>query len=186
MAVIQLEVGLTHLRWRPLSPAAEQLQLDTHLGSIAIVLRPDAAPNAVSYLKGLVDKGVYDGCKLYRAEPPGETLDDGQTETRAGYALVQGGAYSCGKQQANDIAVEPKLKLTRGTVALITGTSEFFISLEAHPDWDGSFTLKRRESWETLDKIVALPTRQETHPSGTVLRILVDGVTFNASVRLVQ
>lgn len=37
-------------------------------------------------------------------------------------------------------------------------------------------------SWRVLERLVALPTRQEVHPSGTVMRILVKPVVFKVKI----
>jgi hypothetical protein len=37
-------------------------------------------------------------------------------------------------------------------------------------------------SWRVLERLVALPTRQEIHPSGTTLRILLKPVVFKARI----
>ncbi|KAJ7266492.1 hypothetical protein O6H91_Y402500 [Diphasiastrum complanatum] len=98
------------------------------------------------------------------------------------YALVQGGLYSCGRQQSIDLPLEPLMNNTHGTTSLITGTSEFFFNLEDHPEWDGSFSVWGKvvgdESIQVLKYIANLPTRQEVHPSGTVMRILLKEVIF--------
>lgn len=159
--------------------------MSTDYGTVKILLRPESSPQTVEYVKDLVSKGVYRGCDIYRVEPPGLTKDEGGTEYREGYALVQGGAYSCGKQASNKLPVESLLQVKKWTVALIAGTSEFFFSLGDHPDWDGAFSIwgevLDEKSQKVLEKIVGLPTKQEKHPTGTVLRILVEGVKFSFS-----
>lgn len=163
------------------------LEVSTKFGVITVQLQRATAPRAVDYVAGLVRNGTYAGCSLYRAEPPGPTLDDGEKERRDGYALVQGGAYSCGRQQSHAIPVEPGLPVRAGAVCLIGGTSEFFFSLGDHPEWDKSFTVFGTfddiVSQKVLEMIVAQPTRQEKHPSGTVLRVLEDAVRFRARLR---
>lgn len=37
-------------------------------------------------------------------------------------------------------------------------------------------------SWRVLERLVALPTRQEAHPSGTVMRILFKPVVFKVKI----
>lgn len=164
----------------------EHLVFSTEYGDIAVELRREMAFKTVRYVKSLVSRGLFDGCGFYRAEPPGPTLDAGATESRKGYALIQGGLYSCGRQENKELPLETKLDNSKGTVALITGTSEFFFSLEDHHEWNGSFsvfgTVIGEPSWRTLEQLVALPTRQEVHPSGTVMRILEKPVMFKASI----
>jgi hypothetical protein len=102
------------------------------------------------------------------------------------YALLQGGLFSCGRQENKELPLEPKLNNSKGAVSLITGTSEFFFSLEDHPEWNGSFSVWGKvvgaRSWRVLERLVALPTRQEIHPSGTTLRILLKPVVFKARI----
>lgn len=102
-------------------------------------------------------------------------------------AVGKGGLHSCGKQVAETLPVETEIANKKGTVSLITGTSEFFFNLEDHLEWNGSFTawgeVADEKSWGVLDTLVSLPTRQETHPSGTVLRILLDNVVFAVSIQ---
>jgi len=155
-------------------------------GDITVELERVKAPKTVRYVKSLVTRGLFDGCGWYRAEPPGPTLDEGSSEPRKGYALLQGGLYSCGRQENKELPLETKLSNSKGTVSLITGTSEFFFSLEDHHEWDGSFSVFGKvvgdSSWRVLERLVALPTRQEVHPSGTVMRILVKPVVFKVKI----
>lgn len=145
-------------------------------------LKRDMAFKTVQYVKSLVSRGLFDGCGFYRAEPSGPTIDAGRNDFRKGYALLQGGLYSCGRQENKELPLETKLDNSKGTVALITGTSEFFFSVEDHHEWNGSFsvfgTVTGEPSWRALERLVALPTRQEIHPSGTVMRILLKPVIF--------
>ncbi|CAM6048878.1 unnamed protein product [Sphagnum compactum] len=164
----------------------EHLVFETKYGEITVELQKDYAPQTVRYVKSLASRGLFDGCGIYRAEPPGETNDDGHPGTRKGYALLQGGLFSCGRQENKELPLEPKLNNSKGAVSLITGTSEFFFSLEDHPEWNGSFSVWGKvvgaRSWRVLERLVALPTRQEIHPSGTTLRILLKPVVFKARI----
>ncbi|XP_024524521.1 uncharacterized protein LOC112344306 [Selaginella moellendorffii] len=165
----------------------ECLLFSTEFGEIEVELATTAAPETVSFIKDLVAKGTYNGCSFYRAEPPGDTYDQGSIVPRKGYALVQGGLFSCGKQQDVDLPVESRWKHTKGTLSLITRTSEFFFSLEDHPEWDGSFSVWGKvasaSGFSALERIAALPTHQEVHPSGTVMRILSKEVTFSLALK---
>jgi cyclophilin family peptidyl-prolyl cis-trans isomerase len=100
--------------------------------------------------------------------------------------MDKGGLFSCGRQENKELPLEPKLNNSKGAVSLITGTSEFFFSLEDHPEWNGSFSVWGKvvgaRSWRVLERLVALPTRQEIHPSGTTLRILLKPVVFKARI----
>lgn len=165
----------------------EYLVFTTAYGDITVRLFAREAPQAVNFLKVLVEKGLFEGCAFYRAEPAGETVDTGYAGSRKGYALIQGGLYSCGKQVSETLPIEAEIANRKGTVSLITGTSEFFFNLEDHLEWNGSFTawgeVADEKSWRVLNTLVSLPTRQEKHPSGTVLRILLDNVVFSVSLR---
>ncbi|CAJ1447164.1 unnamed protein product [Effrenium voratum] len=44
------------------------LLLETDLGSIKMILRPDSAPRTVEHVCRLVDAGLYDGCYFYRSD----------------------------------------------------------------------------------------------------------------------
>eukprot|EP00897_Mesotaenium_endlicherianum_P002404 jgi/Mesen1/2191/ME000152S01274 len=165
----------------------DSVTVQSYYGDIKVRLRADKSPKTVAYVKELIATGVYKGCSLYRAEPPGPTRDDGHSETREGYALVQGGAYNCGRQQEHKLPVEFDLPVTTWSplcqVADAQGTSEFFFSLGDHSEWNGAFSVwgevADEESRSVLRTIVGLPTKQESHPTGTVLRILVEPVPFD-------
>ncbi|KAL2635888.1 hypothetical protein R1flu_007367 [Riccia fluitans] len=182
-------VGYSEQSYKKTTPpgtkqASEYLIFSTTFGEIKVELASIASPKSVKYIKSLVSRGLTEDCSFYRAEPAGPTLDEGRDLVRPGYALVQGGLYSCGRQETKNLAVETALRNTKGAISLITGTSEFFFNLEAHPDWDGSFSVFGRvvgsESWNTLLRIVRSPTRQEAHTSGTILRMLINPVPFRA------
>jgi cyclophilin family peptidyl-prolyl cis-trans isomerase len=44
----------------------EKLTITTSIGAITLVLRPDAAPLTVAYIKKCADAGLYDGTSFYR------------------------------------------------------------------------------------------------------------------------
>ncbi|KAI5056615.1 hypothetical protein GOP47_0028433 [Adiantum capillus-veneris] len=170
----------------PSVQAQEYLFFTTAYGAIKVRLFVHQAPQAVNYIKSLLASGsTLNGCFFYRAEPPGETVDTGSPGSRKGYALVQGGF--CGTQSATTLPVESEMANAKGTVSLIMGTKDFFFSLEDHLEWNGSFTawgeITGEKSWEVLKTIVALPTRQQRHPTGTVMRMLLKEVTFSVSLQ---
>eukprot|EP00250_Pteridium_aquilinum_P016305 c23039_g1_i2 orf=513-1160(-) len=165
----------------------EYLIFATAYGDITVRLLIHEAPQTVNHMKHLVEKGLFEGCAFYRVEPATETHDTGYTGSRKGYALIQGGLHSCGKQFAETLPIEAEMANRKGTVSLITGTSEFFFNLEDHLEWNGSFTawgeVADERSWQVLNTLVSLPTRQEKHPVGTVMRILLKEVVFSVSLR---
>ncbi|MCO5582733.1 hypothetical protein L7F22_036632 [Adiantum nelumboides] len=165
--------------------AREYLIFTTAYGAIKVRLFVHQAPQTVSYIKSLLEGGTLSGCSLYRAEPPGERVDTGYPGSRKGYALLQGGF--CGRQSATTLPVESEIANAKGTVSLITGTKEFFFNLEDHLEWNGSFTawgeIAGERSWQVLKTLVSLPTRQERHPVGTVMRMLLKEVTFSVSLQ---
>ena len=123
--------------------SGKQLVLDTDLGTIAIDLRPDVAPNHVGLLMQLVEQGAYDGTTFHRmvangivqgGDPltadPERSADYG----RGGLGLVDG-----------EMSDAPHL---RGTVSAVgapgdpnSGGAQFLICVVDQPGLDGQYTV---------------------------------------------
>ena len=121
----------------------KQLVLDTDLGTIAIDLRPDVAPNHVGLIMRLVEQGAYDGTTFHRmvangivqggdplSADPERVADYG----RGGLALVDA-----------EISDAPHL---RGTVSAVvvpgdpnSGGAQFLICVVDQPGLDGQYTI---------------------------------------------
>ncbi len=163
-------------------------------------------------VQSLASRGLFDGCGIYRAEPPGETNDDGHPGTRKGcackspitkilvwwikavqctypllflqpvlpkakacwassrglyliayiiwylsvlprtegegdrYALLQGGLFSCGRQENKELPLEPKLNNSKGAVSLITVSF-----LNCLTSWDGWMNMALNVNQFTAD-----------------------------------
>ncbi|KAK3286096.1 hypothetical protein CYMTET_6331 [Cymbomonas tetramitiformis] len=146
-----------------------------NLGDVIIRLRPDISPKAVAAIVQLArDKGGPNGCRscrIYRNEA--------KPETGFGppYALVQGSlGPGLGKH-----SIEGRAPTHRGTVCLIAQTSEFFISVGEHPEWNGSFIVWGEvEDMKVIDTVTTLPYKDFKHPQyGTVMRMLLSEIRFD-------
>lgn len=114
--------------WECSAVPRSYLSIDTSLGSFDILLQPDLAPNTVEWLRAVLNEEPDDQDKyFYRAE----SVDQG-------YALVQGQFSQSTSNTTLEAIDTPNIQ---GSVALIPGTSQFFISLSDHHDFDGSFTV---------------------------------------------
>ena len=125
-------------------------------------------PKAIAAVTEAAQRGAH--CKFHRCEP-----DPGPGSTGPPYALLQftiEGEVSALKSHAH----EGNAKISRGSVCLIGGASDLFISLARrgeHDGWEGSMTVLGSVAEADLvpfeAKIMALPRHNFTHPDyGTV------------------
>ncbi|MBI5000675.1 MAG: peptidylprolyl isomerase [Euryarchaeota archaeon] len=156
---------------------ATVLLIETKLGTIKVELDTERAPNTSDHIVRLVKKGMYAGGCIYRSEP--------------GF-VVQGGIPDGG---APNMAWERTgLKNARGTISMAragdpnteesagTGSSEFFINLAENGRLDGykwPYVVfgKVVEGMEVVDKVAALPVRQEGR-----IRLLNEPIKFAVKI----
>ena len=143
----------------------------TGIGSIPIDLDAANAPRAVAELKRLSAAG--NSGRLHRSEPlPPEG------STGPPYALVQ---FSLDAPALKSFAHEGTAKIVRGSVCLIGGASDLFISLARrgeHNGWETGMTIVGSVPEPQLSDLVegsilALPKHDFKHPQyGTVMSML--------------
>ncbi|CAK9009164.1 unnamed protein product [Durusdinium trenchii] len=103
------------------------LLLETDLGNVAMLLRPDSAPLTVEHVCRLVDEGLYNGCYFYRSDfvlQWGLWLPN-ETEVKNPYPDIA----------ANETDSGTFLSNRPGTVAIahgigVNGNSDIFINLQ--------------------------------------------------------
>ena len=139
------------------------------VGQIEVALDTAAAPQTAQTLLQLAAAGAT--AELHRAEPLPPAGSDGPP-----YALVQFTVDDAAKLLAG-LSHEGSAVIMRGSVCLIGGTSDVFISLAAHPGWEASMTVVGRVSEAQLEQqigqILRLPRHNFTHPTyGTVMSML--------------
>lgn len=119
-------------------------------GKIVIMLRDDAAPRTCAMLRQMVQRGMYDGCVFYRAEP--------------GF-VIQGGLRDAeGNARTNPFGTFPfeyKLPNKRGTVTMArytdpnSATGEFFINLNDNRNLDASGGPGYGQGFEVWGQVVS-------------------------------
>jgi len=153
--------------------------LHTNLGNITIEFFPDDAPNHVSNFIKLAETGFYDNTLFHRIIP-GFMIQGGDPNTRNGNENTWGLG---GPEQSLDAEFN-NIKHKRGIVSMARSThvdsagSQFFIVHKDKPnqpnieDWtnlDEKYTVFGRiatqESFDTLDKIAALETKDKDIPT---------------------
>ena len=108
------------------------LTISTALGDITLVLRPDAAPQTVEYIKGVAGRGLYNGKTFYRSD-----------------FVIQMGLHPepcpLPNLPVNETHMHAKVSNTRGTAAVAhwdvpdCGNSEFFINLKSNGHLDSAY-----------------------------------------------
>jgi cyclophilin family peptidyl-prolyl cis-trans isomerase len=113
------------------------MKIETSMGTIKIKLLPDKAPKTVAQIKGLVNKGFYNGIIFHRVIPG--FMIQGGDPTGTG---TQGSGQTIPDEFNNGLKHDKK-----GVVAMAnTGRpnsqdSQFFITLDAQPHLDGKYTI---------------------------------------------
>ena len=119
---------------------AQQIRIDTEVGSITLELYPDKAPGTVANFLRYVDDKRYDGTTFYRV-----VRLDNQANNPVKIEVIQGGLRADSLRMFPPIAQETTqktgLKHLDGTLSLARGTpasgaSEFFICINPQPELD--------------------------------------------------
>lgn len=151
--------------------------IHTSMGDITVAFYGEDAPLAVSNFLGLAKDGFYDGTKFHRVIPqfmiqggdPNSKDDDWSNDG-------QGGPGYTFQDEINDH------KLVRGSLAMAnagpnTNGSQFFIVTAKETPWlDGGYTDfgEVTDGMDTVDKIEAVPTNENDHPTEDVTIESVD------------
>ena len=142
---------------------AEQAVIETEYGKIRIRFYPDVAPLHVANFKKLTREKFYDGLGFHRLIPD-NLIQGGDPQTR------NGRPEDWGKGLPDQLRVPAEFsvrKFVRGTVGMArlgsdlnSATSQFFISLTNHPEWDGRYTVFGEviDGLETVSRIATLPS----------------------------
>jgi hypothetical protein len=144
------------------------------IGSFPITLDPANAPKAVAILQSFA--AGSNAVEIHRAEPQPPAGSNGPP-----YALVQ---FTLPKSGLSKHQHEGSAKIRRGSVCLIGGADDIFVSLarnNEHDGWEVSMTIVGTMSDPALaefeDKILALPKHDFVHPNyGTKMSMLNDKV----------
>jgi len=141
--------------------------IETDLGKIRIRFFPDVAPRHVAHFKQLAQEKFYDGLGFHRTIP-GNLIQGGDPQTRSGDPSLWGMGMPGQPTVQAEFNTRP---FVRGTVGasrrggdVNSATSQFFISLMPHPEWDGQYTVFGEviEGIETVEKISEAPSDTRT------------------------
>jgi cyclophilin family peptidyl-prolyl cis-trans isomerase len=141
--------------------------IETDLGKIRIRFFPDVAPRHVAHFKQLAQEKFYDGLGFHRTIP-GNLIQGGDPQTRSGDPSLWGMGMPGQPTVQAEFNTRP---FVRGTVGAArrggdvnSATSQFFISLMPHPEWDGQYTVFGEviEGIETVEKISEAPSDPRT------------------------
>jgi cyclophilin family peptidyl-prolyl cis-trans isomerase len=122
----------------------ELLVIESSLGKFSMAFYPEIAPKHMEQIKKLVREGFYNGLAFHRVIPNG-IIQGGDPQTRNGDRSLWG----MGMPEQPTIPAEfSRLGFKRGTVGMArkgndnnSATSQFFVCLEPHPEWDGKYTI---------------------------------------------
>jgi cyclophilin family peptidyl-prolyl cis-trans isomerase len=125
------------------------LLMETSKGPVAIVLRPDLAPNHVARIKELARQGFYDGVVFHRV------IDGFMAQTGDPTGTGRGGS---GRRLKAEFSREPHV---RGVCSMAraadpdSADSQFFICFDDARFLDGQYTVwgKVTDGMEAIDRI---------------------------------
>ena len=146
--------------------------LETNYGRIVIEFLPESAPNHVANFKELAREGFYDGTRFHRLVKDKDrpiAVQGGDPNS------INGDPSTWGKGQPGQktlkAEISPELKHERGMVSAArrpkdkdSATSQFFICINAHPFFDGDYTIFGRviEGMNVADSIARAPLVKKT------------------------
>lgn len=163
---VQTVQSLAITTTKPEGPKNRMLKIDVAAGAFAISLNPENAPQTVRRL--LASPGETG--RFHRAEPLPPAGSQGPP-----YALVQA---TLSDPELAKIPHEGHMSIRRGSVCLITGSSDVFVALADHPGWENSMTVFGEVSEADLrahieQPILSLPRHTMIHPTfGTKMSML--------------
>jgi len=141
----------------------EQAVIETEFGKITIRFFPDVAPRHVENFKKLAREKFYDGLGFHRVIPE-NLVQGGDPQTRNGSPENWGKGIPGQPRVPAEFNTRPFVKGTVGMARLggdpDSGTSQFFISLTEHPEWDGRYTVFGEviDGLEAVSRISQVPT----------------------------
>jgi peptidyl-prolyl cis-trans isomerase B (cyclophilin B) len=156
--------------------------IDTSYGKIRIRFYPDVAPLHVENFKKLAREKFYDGLGFHRVIPD-NIIQGGDPQTRSGDPKTWGMGMPGQPTVQAEFNTRPFVK---GTVGMArrggdpdSGTSQFFICLTEHPEWDGQYTVFGEviEGIETVAKISNAPSNpmsQKVDQKIVMNRVLIE------------
>lgn len=158
--------GLVDAPAAPANVTFEAARFDTTLGAFTIIFYPEAAPATVEFMKGLIDRGYYDGREFNRVIP-GFVI---QEVDRAGGATDQSETVPL-EAGTNAFFSMGALGVARD-VDPNSGGSEFFVMDFAHSHLYGNYTvfaqvIEGMDVVHGIARVDAISTRQG--PAATVL-----------------
>lgn len=118
--------------------------IETDYGKIKIRFYPDVAPRHVENFKKLTREKFFDGLGFHRVIPD-NIIQGGDPQTRSGDSSKWGMGMPGQPTVPAEFNTRPFVK---GTVGMArrggdanSATSQFFICLTPHPEWDGQYTV---------------------------------------------
>jgi peptidyl-prolyl cis-trans isomerase B (cyclophilin B) len=159
-----------------------QAVVRTSAGEFIIELKPELAPNHVSYFIQMARAGAYDGTVFHQLVKHG-IIQGGDPLSKDPAKAKAYGTGGLGKLKA-EFNSEPA---TRGAVAAVlqpgkpdSGGSQFFVCVSDQPALTGKYTIFGRvvEGLDVVTKISEAPTSAEGAP---LERIEIESVTIRAT-----
>lgn len=141
--------------------------IETDYGKIKIRFYPDVAPRHVANFKKLATEKFFDGTGFHRVIP-NNIIQGGDPTTRSGDPSQWGMGQPGQPTVPAEFNTRPFVK---GTVGMArkggdnnSGTSQFFICLTEHPEWNGQYTVFGEvvQGLETVKLISNAPSDQGT------------------------
>jgi peptidyl-prolyl cis-trans isomerase B (cyclophilin B) len=128
----------------PASTNDEIAVVETNLGTFKMKFYPNVAPKHVEHFKKLVREGFYNGLAFHRVAPE-NLVQGGDPNTKTA------NRESWGKGQPDQETVPAEFNSMTFLPGIVgaarkgdninSATSQFFISLTNHPEWNGRYTV---------------------------------------------
>lgn len=156
----------------PLSPEEEIAVIETDYGKFKMRFYEDVAPKHVAHFKELARRGFYDGLAFHRVIPNG-IIQGGDPTTRGNDPSLWGRGEPGQPTVQAEFNSRPFVRGTVGAARkgndINSATSQFFICLEEHPEWNGDYTVFG-EVIQGLKTVENISTNAPTVPGSQTVR----------------
>lgn len=156
--------------------------IETDYGKIKIKFFPDVAPQHVENFKKLAREQFYNGLAFHRVIPD-NIIQGGDPNTRSGdpseWGMGQPGQPNVNAEFNTRPFVKGTVGMARRGGDVNSATSQFFICLTEHPEWNGKYTVfgevvQGIETVKLISNAPSDPTSQKVKDKVVMKKVFIE------------